>query len=414
MLSRSELAAIGEVLATTLATPTPAVFDGRIDSAGLAEAADPDLVLHVKHQALLRCYQSRYILLPSATPVLPIRQWLQHYYGAGRVQALASAGQLMEAELIAPLHRTAVAKAEGLDCASHVSRLVRELNEAAEDPFIEALRRNPQREHHYRNFLVQSSIDLLAEASAAAFGVIGEFGPAQSALFRILMDEFGCGSHRKKHSVMFRATLRSFGLSDEYNVYWQRFSTPALWLHNTIHYLFQHPGHLFEQIGFLLHAETAYRRATSSHARYLDQFHPAVDSRYFSEHAHIDLHHTQMVVDEVIAPLLALYGADAGRGIVAGADLTRVVFDHYAQHLQDLIPAFDNASAAVYGMDKAADPALGQLVTPASVADPSADLEPDSHVEIGGLGTIGDLAAFAHFPAGTVGRIRIRSGSHRA
>ena len=51
------------------------------------------------------------------------------------------------------------------------------------------------------------------------------------------------------------------------------------------------------------------------------------DARYFGEHAHIDLHHTRMVIDEVVA----VYGGAAtaprsGAEIVAGAELTRGAF----------------------------------------------------------------------------------------
>jgi len=365
----------------------PAAFDSRLD---VADPGDPVLVDHVKHQALLRAYQARYVVLPETAPSGGVLAGLDRHYDEERLQRLALIRPELEAQLILPL----LPPAPETDVLGYIERLLPELQGVKSDPFLTAIEDHPRRAAHYRNFLVQSSADLLAEASASALGVIGEFGAPQSALFRILIDEFGYGTADRKHSVLYRATLCSFGLDDAYNHYWPLFDGPTLVLHNAIHWLFQTPRNIFRQIGFLLFAETAYQRSTLFHARFLARHFPDADARYFAEHAHIDLHHTRMVIDEVIAPMLQRFGPEIGAEIIQGAELTRAVFRQSGEGLTGLVGAFDAAGDADY--DRIADSG-GRLVSPASAGA-------TGRVQVGAIGTVGALA-FARFPANTVGRL---------
>lgn len=398
MITRGDIARIGARLAERAGDDPPAVYDIRIDAFGLEACDDPARLRHAQHQTLFRAYQGRYVLLPSADRPGSIVERLNRHYDPvemGRLEAMRTG---LEAELIGPLMAQAAERAADLDIETYVEGLLPELRMGASNPFLDHLADHPQRAHHYRNFLIQSSADLLAEASASALGVVGEFGAPQSALFRILIDEFGYGVHGKKHSVLYRATLRDFGLCDEYNAYWPLFDTMALELHNAIHHLFQNPRNFFAQIGFLLFAETSYQRSTAQHFRYLSRFHPGVDARYFGEHAHIDLHHTAIVVDEVVGPLVARFGAEAGREIIKGAELTRAVFDRASAHMLAVSRAFDDATAqglATYGVPEAGG-APGRCVTPATVRD--------GCVQVGGLGVLTEARAFAAFPPGAIGR----------
>jgi hypothetical protein len=397
MTSRQEIIELGERLDRMAGVKPQVVYDTRIDFGGMDD--DPSLLTHVKHQALFRAYQGRYVLLPTDVHDGSILCHLKRRYDPDDIARIDALRPGLEAELIGPLvDQAAAAAAAGGDCATYVAALVPELRAAKGDRFLEFLDHHPQGADHYRNFLVQSSADLLAEASASAMGVVGEFGEPQSALFRILIDEFGYGVHAKKHSVLYRQTLKSFGLDVAYNAYWPVFDTAALELHNVIHYLFQNPGRLFQQIGFLLFAETSYQRSTARHFRYLSQFHPQADARYFGEHAHIDLHHTTMVVDEVVAPLVARFGPEVGQEIVIGAELTRAVFQRAGDHMLAVSQAFDAAAAqgrAIYGIPPSGGP-IGRCVTPGSNGK--------GQVQVGGLGMLSDVEAFAAFPPGAVGR----------
>ena len=368
----------------------PAAFDARIDQVG----DDDSLGAFVGHQALLRCYQARYVVLPAQAPAGGVLAPMLRHYDERRLAALADLRPRLESELIVPLVRPG----EG-DIAAYVEAMLAEIRGAPENAFVAFLADADHRDHHYRNFLVQSSPDLLAEASASALGIIGEYGEPQSALFRILIDEFGYGVPAKKHSVLYRATMKSFGLDDAYNGYWPWFDTMALELHNAIHWLFQNPVNIFKQVGFLLHAETAYQRSTLAHHRYLRRFHPDADARYFGEHAHIDLHHTRMVIDEAVVPFTARFGDEAGREIIAGAELTKAAFARAGDHLLALSRAFAQAPSASYGQPAEPRAHIGRPVTPAS------DLRGVGPVRVGALGVLADAADFAAFPPAAIGRV---------
>ena len=372
--------------------PEPcAAFDERIDALG----DDPTLATFVKHQALMRCYQARYVLLPPDAPEGGVLAPMLRHYDEGRLAMLAALRPRLEAELIGPPSPGG----QGA-FATYVEALLASVRDAPENAFTAFLAGADHRDDHYRNFLVQSSPDLLAEASASALGVLGEYGEPQSALFRILIDEFGYGVHGKKHAVLYRATMRSFGLDDTYNGYWPWFDTQALSLHNAIHWLFQNPRNIFRQVGFLLYAETAYQRSTLAHHRYLGQFHHDADARYFAEHAHIDLHHTRMVIDEAAAPLVARFGAEAGGEIIAGAEFTKAAFAEAGDHLLAVSRAFAAASSADYGAPAEPRRRLGRPVTPAS--DLAAARGP---LQVGALGVLHDPREFAAFPPASIGRL---------
>lgn len=392
MITAGALNDLGARLARDAGPNPPPAYDAWIDP--LPEDADAALAAHVKHQALLRCYQARYVVLPDTAPEGSILDHLAAHYGEDRLRTLNALRGQLEAELIAPLQAAADAAVGDGDVQVYIARLLPELRAVKSDAFLDALAGNGHREDHYRNFLVQSSADLLAEASASALGVIGEFGAPQSALFRILIDEFGYGAHGHKHSVLYRATMRSFGLDDRYNGYSRLFDSRTLVLHNAIHALFQNPRNIFRQVGFLLFAETAYQRSTLFHARHLGRFHPQADARYFAEHAHIDLHHTRMVVDEVVAPFLERFGPEVGREVIAGAELTRAVFAENGAGQLGLVQAFDAAPSATYGLG----PHAGPPVTPATPCDPA------DRVQVGAVGSVSG-ADFACFPTGATGRL---------
>ncbi|MGH6965558.1 MAG: hypothetical protein ACREE0_13835, partial [Phenylobacterium sp.] len=72
------LAVLADRLGEGGADVPPAVYDSRIDLAG--EGADPAIELYVKHQALMRCYQARYVLLPSEAPPGGLLGPWQRYY----------------------------------------------------------------------------------------------------------------------------------------------------------------------------------------------------------------------------------------------------------------------------------------------------------------------------------------------
>jgi hypothetical protein len=356
---------------------------------------------HVKHQILMRAYQSRYIVLPTAGAGGSIIAELERRYDPAELAQLEGRRGGLERLLIAPAAEEAVIATRDADVFTYAEALIARVQAEPENPFVATLRTLPQPEPHYRDFLLQSSADLLAEASASAFGVIGAFGAPQSALFRILIDEFGYGAHDRKHSVLFQNIMRDFGLSDAYGAYAPLFDTVSLELHNTIHWLFQNPRNVFLQAGFLLYAETAYQRSTADHFRYLREFYPGADARYFSEHAHIDLHHTRTVIDDVVTAYVNSYGAGAGAEIVAGSELTRKTFARAGAHMLAVGLAFAAAveagQASYCAPDIPAPDAIG--ITPMGASHLA---DPQRRVQVGGLGKV-TADAFGGFPEGGYG-----------
>lgn len=399
-VTRQMLSDVGERLAARAGAAPPCVYDVRTDAASLVTSDNEELQRYVQHQTLMRSYQGRYVLLPGAAPTDSIVARLHRHYNPREILLVDVMRADLEELLITPLVENARKIAIGQDCATYVSNLLPTLKESRPSAFLAFLEQSQSRTHHYRNFLIQSSVDLLAEASASALGVIGEYGEPQSALFRILIDEFGYGTHSKKHSVLFRSTMRGFDLSEEYNTYWPLFDTPTLELHNVIHFMFQSPRNLFLQIGFLLYAEASYQRSTEEHFRYLKRFHPGVDAHYFGEHAHIDIHHSAMVADEVVAPLVAKFGPDVGTEIVVGAELTRMAFERCGEHMLEATTAFEAAvrgGAAEFGMH-------ADLTAPAGCAVPTEENTARGALQVGGIGIITDPAAFKRFPLSSVAR----------
>ena len=207
---------------------------------------------HARHQTLMRAYQARYIVLPAPSAEDSIISELNRRYDPAHLEQLATDRTALERSLIAPAADKAALSTRSTDASIYAETLIAQIHAEPENAFTAALRTLPQPKPHYRDFLLQSSADLLAEASASAFGVIGSFGAPQSALFRILIDEFGYGAHDRKHSVLFQSIMRDFDLSDAYGAYAPLFDTVSLELHNTIHWLFQNPRNVFLQAGFLL------------------------------------------------------------------------------------------------------------------------------------------------------------------
>ena len=398
-----DMIAAGAALQDRTPDGAPQVFDLRIDHGALSDHPSRQVVRHVQLELLMRTYQNRFVLLPQVDAPGSVVQMLHDRYDPKATHALDGYRAALEEALIEPVMNDLRPGIAGQRVEDYIAGMLDGIRNGPPSAFLTWLEGVPQGESYDRNFLIQSSADLLAEASASAMGVIGEFGAPQSALFRILIDEFGYGTHDKKHSMLFRDTLRGFGLNTEYNGYWPIFDTEALHLHNVIHYLFQSPRNLFRQIGFLLYAETSYQVSTGQHFRYLKRHHPQVDGTYFGEHAHIDIHHSDMVINEVVKPLVARFGAEVGTEVILGAELTRLAFAAADRHALAVCQAFE--AARLDGAATFAAPlhdASGQaLVTPDTAE------RHDGKVQVGGMGLLHKAADFAAFPAGSTGRLHV-------
>ncbi|MBI1209255.1 MAG: cupin domain-containing protein [Azospirillum sp.] len=168
-------------------------------------------------------------------------------------------------------------------------------------------------------FLIQLSSDFLSEASAMARNVLGNFGPAQSGLFTILIDEYGYGVHSEKHSSIFEITLKSRNLDSRPHAYWQYYLPSSLALVNYFHYISRNHRLFGRYAGALLFTEATLVEANRQQSWMLHQiFDENVNTRYFDEHVHIDAHHGRMALDRVIVPLVERCGDWVLEDIVRG------------------------------------------------------------------------------------------------
>ncbi|WP_420412407.1 iron-containing redox enzyme family protein [Roseibium sp.] len=378
-------------------------YDLRIDSIPSEQSDNIELYHLVLHQVLFRCYQGRYVLLPKVQETS--MEEFNAYHDLRERCGFSNLQSSIEKKLITPEIGTAYELVERLSFLEFLSDVSSELDMNAENEFITFLENNERRKDYYRNFLLQSSSDLLAEASASALGVVGDYGPAQSVLFRVLIDEFGYGSFEKKHSSLFRSTLEGFHLSTNYNHYWYLFDINTFKLHNFIHHLFQNPRNFFLQLGFLIYAESSYQKSTKQNYLYLKRHHPEVDSTYFAEHAHIDIHHSSMVLDEVAIPLAEKFGRQAEIDIMAGISATQQTFKEFGNQLLNVSKVFNilaDSGAVSYGLDESIS-ASENCFTPSMMAQTIQSCNACS-LQVGGIGALRDPSDFCQFPPGTLGR----------
>src|SRR6185437_1783482 len=199
--------------------------------------------------------------------------------------------------------------------------------------------RNP--ENTARFFLIQCASDFLSEASAMARNVLGNFGTDQSELFKILIDEYGYGVPQKKHSVIFESLMTQCGLNPAVHYYWQFYTASSLALTNYFHYVSANHQHFFRYLGALFYTEASLALVTRAQSQGMRlAFSDTVDTLYFDEHTHIDVHHGKMALERLILPVVQRYGQQVLPDIIRGFEEFRLLqdladadlFSHIAWH----------------------------------------------------------------------------------
>ncbi len=183
---------------------------------------------------------------------------------------------------------------------------------------VEALKTSENPLVAARDFLIQLAPDFLLESSPMARYAAGSYGEIGSSLFKIIIDELGYGVYRQKHSVLFGKTLMSAGLDPMIHTYWQYYLNGSLMLSNYYNMLTRDKQNIFRYIGAIYQAETTFITTCAAWKSVLQEIIPELDVRYFTEHVHIDQHHSRMVLDELVLPTIKLYGECAAVEIVRG------------------------------------------------------------------------------------------------
>lgn len=170
--------------------------------------------------------------------------------------------------------------------------------------------------------LMQHAVDFLPESSHMARFAKGDYGDTQSAVFRVLLDEYGYGKHETKHSTLFKATLKSVGLLDNSHAYWNFYLTSSLLNNNYFHKLTRNPECFFEYVGAITYAENSFGPYCGRVKNLLLQHFSGVDPRYYTEHVHIDDFHGSMTLNEILLPLAERYGPSVYPEFVRGIEMS--------------------------------------------------------------------------------------------
>jgi quercetin dioxygenase-like cupin family protein len=193
-----------------------------------------------------------------------------------------------------------------------------------------------------RMWLIQFAPDFLSEASPMMRNVLGYYGPAQSEWFKILIDEYGYGVHKVKHSRLFERTMESAVLRTDVHRYWQYYLNGSLMVNNYFHYLGKNHEFFFRYIGALYYTETALvdfcRRAADLLVMALG---PETDVEYFTEHVGIDQHHGRMALERLILPLVEEHGEAVIPEIVRGFEEFQVISEIGDRDFADQIAWMD-------------------------------------------------------------------------
>ncbi|MEV0132787.1 iron-containing redox enzyme family protein [Dactylosporangium sp. NPDC050688] len=175
-------------------------------------------------------------------------------------------------------------------------------------------------------YLFQLGLDALTEASAMARNLGGSYGPEQSALFKIFVDEFGYGVHSAKHSTIFRGLLRSIGLHPDVHAYWNFYLTSSLAGTSYFNHVSENHAGMFRYMGAVTYLEWLFAQGFADMGAMLRTvFGDRVDTRYCDEHAHIDVHHGRMTFEHLLLGFARTHGDAVIPDLVRGVEETKVL-----------------------------------------------------------------------------------------
>lgn len=196
----------------------------------------------------------------------------------------------------------------------------------ASSPALDAIRQSSNPQHAALTYMIQFAGDFLSEASAMARNVLGNYGPPQSELFKIVIDEFGYGVHETKHSTLFEKLLTSIGLSPTPHTYWQFYLTTSLLTNNYFHYICRNHAHFFKYLGAVYYTEASLPFICRRIANTLTEVYGSqVAVEYFTEHVHIDQHHGRMAFEKLVMPMVEQYGDEIIPEIVRGYEAVKLL-----------------------------------------------------------------------------------------
>jgi quercetin dioxygenase-like cupin family protein len=279
----------------------------------------------VAHRILLTIYETNSVLLPAQGLGTLKRDYDEFYAPAWRTMG-ASLRPMLERHVFGFLADAITVSGHWTRDAlrAYFDRAIEDGN-AAPNEVAQAIEATQHPDVAADSFLIQLALDGLTEASAMSRTLGGAYGPEQSELFKIFIDEFGYGVHEAKHSRLFENLLKSRGMLTDVHSYWSFYLTGPTAVNNYFYYVVEN-GHFFRYVGAVTFIESIFAKGFADTARTLQRvFGSAVDTRYCDEHAHIDKHHGRMTFEHLLLPLADKHGDEIIPELVRGLEEVRLL-----------------------------------------------------------------------------------------
>lgn len=171
----------------------------------------------------------------------------------------------------------------------------------------------------FKTVVAEFAVDGLVE-SQSHLGIIKRL-PARSrmAVFRVLIDEFGCGNDQQEHSQLYRELVSELDMPTDLNFYVDRAQEPCLGYVNLFYWLAERAPAPEYFLGAYAYFESSVRYAFICYEKASQRL-GVTHRQYYTEHLYIDgFHSRQMQV--AIRALEAERGADLSK-VWAGVMLT--------------------------------------------------------------------------------------------
>lgn len=204
---------------------------------------------------------------------------------------------------------------------THVQHAIDQANNPGARPVFDAIRASKNPEVAAGTQIVQMALDGLTEATAMSQNLGGAFGPEQSELFKIFVDEFGYGVFPAKHSTLFMELCSSVGMATTSHHYWFFYLPSSIAINNYFYWATRNRAGFFRYIGAMAFLEATFASWFGDLTKvFRDAFGDRVDTRYCDEHAHIDQHHGRMAIEDLLIPLARKHGPIAVKGLLQGVE----------------------------------------------------------------------------------------------
>lgn len=306
----------------------PQVFKHLSFSKPLARQEVLDYHSMAANRILLTAYETEFVFLPE-TGFKSIQDDFQDFYSPETSTLMALVRPKLERFLFGFLETEI--RVTGNWTADLFRQYAEEfisstLDETEENKAMNAIvsSRNPT--EAAKAFLIQLAGDFLVESSAMARNLPGSYGPIQSELFKVVIDEYGFGVHETKHSTLFEDVMKSVGLNHRPHAYWQFYLTSSLLLNNYFNDLCRNHSKFFRYMGAIFWAETTFIKTCADMAKMMRVvFGPTAEVKYFAEHAHIDEHHSRMALEKLVMASIKQHGNHVIEEIVRGIEEAKLL-----------------------------------------------------------------------------------------